>query len=237
LEEDWPYMNFYTILILVFLLFVFNQEGFSQESEMIQDSYMHFPVGEKYFHYKTNPPLVLVEEVQNRCWFTATFVSHESQGEVNFRFPEDMVWPGASANGTFFLISYQTTDFADEKFFQKMVPQHYENQLILNFEIKIGVSQLLVNSTNYFESDETTPKICRPLFDNPPNSIYYYDKIFSPRIQQDYANTFGFSYDMVMCKPGKEMITKIDGKLACVSLETREKLIQRGWAMSNFESV
>ena len=204
---------------------------------MIQEGYMHFPVGEKYFHYKTNPPLALVEEVQNRCWFTATFVSRESQGEVNFQFLEDMIWPGASANSTFILISYQTTDFGDEKFFQKIVPQYYDGQLILNFEIKNGVSQLVVNSTNYFESDNTTPKLCRPLFDIPPNSIYYYDKIFSPRIQQDYADAFGFSYDVIMCKEGKELITKMDGKLACVSLETKGKLIQRGWAMSNFNSI
>ena len=107
----------------------------------------------------------------------------------------------------------------------------------MDFEIKKGISQLVVNSTSFFKSDNITPKLCRPLFDLPPNSIDYYDKKFSPRIQQDYANSFGFSYDVVMCKSGKELATKIDGKLACVSKETLRNLIPRGWAKTNFESV
>jgi len=230
-------MKFLVILIFFGFYFVLIQEVCAQEFELIQESYMYFPVGEKYFHYKTNPPMAMVEEVQNRCWFTATFVSQEENGEATFQFPREMIWPGTMNNSTFFLLSYQTSDFSKEKLVQKILPQHSEKELILNFKIKNGVSQLVVNSTNFFESDNITPKSCIPLFDIPPNSIGYYDKIFSPRIQQDYANAFGFSYDVIICKSGKELATKIDGKLACVSRETMGKLIQRGWAQSNFDSV
>ena len=84
-------MKICSILIVFILSLILNQEVFAQENDMIQEGYMHFPVGEKYFHYKTNPSMALVEEVQNRCWFTATFVSEEDHGEIIYQFPRDMV--------------------------------------------------------------------------------------------------------------------------------------------------
>ena len=230
-------MKIYVFFILVIILGVSIQETFAEESEMIQSSYMHFPVGEKFFQYKTNPPLVLAEEVQNRCWFTSTFVNQEESGEVVYQFPKDMIWPGAYDNSTFFLISYETADMRDGKSFQKITPQYLNEKIILKFEIQKGISQLLVNSTNYFESDSTTLKTCKPLFDLPPKSSDYYDHIFPPRIQKNYAAALGFSDNIVMCKSGHEIVTKKDGKLACVTLETKNKLIQRGWTKSNLDNV
>lgn len=230
-------MKLYLILIFFSISIVLIQEGFAQDYEMIQEGFMHFPVGEKFFQYKTDPPLALVEEIQNRCWFTSTFVNQEDSGMVYYQFPKDMIWPGGNANSTFFVITYQTKDFMDEKSIEEIFPQFSAENIILNFEIKKGVSQLLVNSTKYFESDNFTPKSCRPLFDVPPESADYYDTIFPPRVQQYYADSFGFSYNVILCKSDKQLVTKIDGNLACVTPETKTKLIQRGWISTNFDSI
>ena len=230
-------MKLYLVLIFFSISILAIQETFGQENEMTQEGFMHFPVGEKFFQYKTDPPLALVEEIQNRCWFISTFVNHEDSGRAFYQFPKDMIWPGGNANSTFFIITYQANDFVDEKVTEKIFPQYSEDDLILNFEIKNGVSQLLVNSTTYFESDNNTPRSCRPLFDVPPDSIDYYDKIFPPRVQQYYADSFGFSYDVILCKSDRQMVTKIDGSLACVAPETKTKLIQRGWIVTNFDLI
>lgn len=230
-------MREYVFFILISLSIVSVQGIFAEETEMVQGIYMHFPVGEKFFQYKTNPHLALSEEIQNRCWFIATFVNQEEPGKVVYQFPKDLSWPGSYENSTFFVITYETVDMTGSKLFQKIIPQYSDNDMILTFEIKKGISQLLVNSTDYFEQDNTTARRCIPLFDEPPESTDYYDYIFPPRIQKSYVDAFGFPDDSIMCKTGKELITKINGSPACVNPETKGKLIQRGWAMSDLDLV
>ena len=218
-------------LMLVFGLFsiFFIQQGFSQEPETIQESYMHFPVGEKFFQYHTEPKLALADEIQNRCWFSSTFVNSEDQGSVFYKFPNDMVWPGAKKQSTFFLITTNSTSFLDEVKFQKITPQFSETSIILDFKIPKGISQLLINSTKYLEPDGKTLKTCSPLFDEPPKSKDYYDKIFPLKVQISYADAFGFSYEEMLCKKGQELIQKYNGKFACVFPNTKQELILRGW--------
>ena len=219
------------LLLLIFSLFsiMFIQEGFSQEESLTQGSYMHFPIGEKFFEYNTQPRLTLAEELQNRCWFSSTFVNQNEAGNVFYKFPQDMIWPGAEDRSTFFLITTNTTSFLDEKNFQKITPTFTEEYLILDFEIPKGVSQLLINSTQYLDSDGTTLKNCFPLFDKPPKSHDYYDKIFPLKVQISYAEAFGFSQDYLLCKEGQELVQKYNVKFACVSPETKNELILRGW--------
>ena len=222
-------MKYFLLIIFGIFSVMFIQEGFSEEEAIVKGSYMHFPIGEKFFDYKTEPRLLLAEELQNRCWFSSTFVNQNNAGSVFYKFPQDMIWPGANEKSTFFLITTNTTSFLDERHFQKITPTYTDDHIILDFEIPKGVSQLLINSTQYLESDGNTLKNCFPLFDKPPKSHDYYDKIFPLKDQISYAEAFGFSQDDILCKKGQELIQKYNGKFACVSLETKKELILRGW--------
>lgn len=223
-------MKYFLLLIFGLFSIIFIQQGFSQEHETIQGRYMHFPIGEKFFQYHTEPRLVLAEEIQNRCWFSSTFVNNGEEGSIFYKFPSDMVWPGAKKQSTFFLITTNSTSFLDEKKFQKIMPQISERSIILDFNIPKGVSQLLINSTKYLESDEKTLKTCSPLFDDPPKTQDYYDKIFPLKLQISYAEAFGFSYEDLLCKKGQELIQKYNGNFACVFPDTKQELILRGWS-------
>jgi len=236
LNKGQRFMKSQIIFLLLFPSLV-SVQVFAEEANMILGNYMHFPIGEKFFHYKTNPPLVLAEEVQNRCWFTATFVNQEGPGTGVYQFPLDMAWPGANQNSTFFVIKYETSDMRDNKTFEKIMPQYSDESMVLTFEIPNGISQLLINSTDYFEPDNATVRRCFPLFDDPPRSLDYYDSILPLKIQKSYAESFGFPLDVIMCKNNLELITKIDESLACVSSETKNKLIQRGWAKSDLDLI
>ena len=222
-------MKYFLLFVLGLFSIIFIQEGHAQEASLVQGSYMHFPIGEKFFEYSTEPQLLLAEELQNRCWFSSTFVNQKEEGNAFYKFPKDMIWPGANEQSTFFLITSNTTSFLDEKNFQKINPIGSDEGTILEFKIPNGVSQLLINSTQYLETDGKTLKTCMPLFDKPPKSHEYYDKIFPLKIQISYAEAFGFSHEEILCKKDQELIQKYNGRLACVSPETKMVLNQRGW--------
>lgn len=230
-------MKYFLFLILVVFSAAFLQEGFSVEDVPIRGSYMHFPIGEKFFEYKTEPRLLLAEELQNRCWFSATFVNQNENGSAHYKFPRDMIWPGANEKSTFFLITTNTTSFLDDKKFLKITPVFSEGHISLDFKIPEGISQLLVNSTDYLEADGKTLKTCTPLFGKPPKSHEYYDKILPLKTQVSYANAFGFSQDDLLCKKSQELIQKYNGKLACVTPDTKKDLILRGWTNLEKKSI
>lgn len=230
-------MKYLLLVILGLFSAMFIQEGFSQEETLLKGSYMHFPIGEKFFEYNTGSKLLLAEELQNRCWFSSTFVNQNDVGSVFYKFPQDMIWPGANEKSTFYLITANTTSFLNEKTFEKITPTYTGEHVILDFEIPKGLSQLLVNSTQYLESDGKTLKNCFPLFDKPPKSHDYYDKIFPLKVQIAYAQAFGFSQDDLLCKKGQELVQKYNEKFACVSPETKKQLILRGWTNITQDSI
>ncbi|MDH3203350.1 MAG: hypothetical protein OEL81_01570 [Nitrosopumilus sp.] len=56
-----------------------------------------------------------------------------------------------------------------------------------------------------------------------------------PQLSPLWQQKFGTEWNEILCNPGLSLVQKYDGSPACVKPETKQKLIERGWAKNGSE--
>ncbi|MDH3278838.1 MAG: pentapeptide repeat-containing protein [Nitrosopumilus sp.] len=241
-------MKFLVLLILVgFTGIISTQQAFAEEDSLSFDSVHDFSekgfdtgrfgyltYGEKFYQYKSEPLGAPAAESYDRCHFTSSFVLDENSfsesGNVIYRFPDDMVWPGGYDNSTFYIVRSPSFNFPDDNNFEKLTPTKTDYGTVLEFEIVTGLNTFVANSTAFWDSQKSQIMDCSNPLDFKKQEYGYYDHVFPLKVQQNYAKMLGLPEDDFLCKPELSPVLKNDGSPACVKSETVSKLIERGWA-------
>lgn len=203
------------------------------ENNFDTGQFSYLPYGEKFYQYKYQPLGTLVEDSADRCHFTSSFVLDENSlsdsGNVIYKFPKDMVWPGGYENSTFYVVRSPSFNFPEDNHFEKLTPTKTEDSVVLEFEIGTGLNTFVANSTVFWDSQRSQIIDCPNPFDFEKQEYEYYDFVYPLKVQQNYAEAFGLAENDFLCKPELVPILKKDRSPACVKPETISKLIEREW--------
>jgi len=217
---------------------VFAEDSFdpmSDFSEIDFDTgrFSYFPYGEKFYQYKSHPLGTPASESYNRCHFTSDFVlsknSFSDSGNVIYRFPDNMVWPGGYENSTFYVVRSPSFNFPEDHTFEKLTPTKTDDSIVLEFDIIIGLNTFVANSTAFWDVQRSQIIDCTNPFNFEKQEYEYYDFVYPPKVQQNYAQMLGLANNDFLCKPELIQALKNDGSPVCVKPETIPKLIERGW--------
>ena len=196
--------------------------------------FSYLPYGEKFYQYKSQPLGAPASESYTRCHFTSDFVlsksSFSDSGNVIYRFPDDMVWPGGYENSTFYIVRSPSFNFPEDHKFEKLTPAKTDGSIVLEFDIITGLNTFVANSTAFWDPQRSHIMNCPNPFDFEKQEYEYYDFVYPLKVQQNRAKMLGLTDDDFLCKPELISVLKYDGSPACVKPETKEKLEQRGWA-------
>lgn len=210
-------------------------DSMSDFSEIDFDTgrFSYFQYGEKFYQYKSQPLGAPASESYNRCHFTSDFVlsnsSFSDSGNVIYRFPNDMVWPGGYKNSTFYVVRSPSFDFPEDHKFEKLTPTKTDSSIVLEFDIITGLNTFVANSTAFWDSQRSQIIDCTNPFDFEKQEYEYYDSVYTLKVQQNRAKMLGLTNDDFLCKSELVPILRNDGSSACVKPETIPKLIERGW--------
>lgn len=237
-------MNVILLILLTGFIFgpslAFAEEYLNSIQDFSEDgfdvgSFDYLPYGERFYHYQYHPFGALSGDSFSGCYFTSDFVFSENSlsesGYVIFKFPSDTVWPGAYENSTFYVVRSPSFNFPEDNKFERIVPNKTENgDLVFEFDLDIGLNTFVANHTAFWDSQNSKIVDCPNPFDFKKQEYGYYDFVYPLKVQQNYAKMLGFAEDDFLCKPELVSILKYDGSPACVKPETKQKLIERGWA-------
>lgn len=237
-------MKFLVLLILIgFAGIIYTQQAFAEDSfdsmydfseKDFETGRFSYPYGEKFYQYKYEPFGALAEESFSRCHFTSSFVlsndSPSESGNVIYKFPRDMVWPGGHENSTFYIARSSSFNFPEDSHFEKLTPTKTNDGMVLEFKIVTGLNTFVANSTALWDSQRSQIMNCPDPFDFEKHEYEYYDFAYPLKVQQNRAKMWGLPEDDFLCKLQLVPVLKNDGSPACVKTETKEKLVQRGWA-------
>ena len=210
-------------------------DAFSEdEFETKRFNYLHH--GEKFYLHAYEPFGVAGGDSSNRCYFTSYFVLGDSspskEGHVKYMFPEDMIWPGGYANSTFYVVKSPSFIFPEDNNFEKIIPtKTKEGYMVFEFGLEYGLNTFVANSTSFWDSKNSQLIDCPNPFGFEKQDYEYYDFVYPLKIQHARAMVFELTGNDYLCKPELVLIQKYDESPACVTSETRTKLIERGWAM------
>ncbi len=237
-------MKFLVLLVLVGFAGIITQQVFAENSPSFDSTtdfseidfdtgrFSYLPYGEKFYQYKSQPFGALAGDSSSRCHFTSSFVlSKESlseSGNILYRFPKDMVWPGGYENSTFYIVRSPSFNFPEDNHFERLTPTKTEDSIVLEFEIGTGLSTFVANSTTFWDTQKSQIIDCLNPFDFEKQEYKYYDFVYPLKVQQNYAKIFGLTSDF-LCKDELIPVLKHDNSPACVKPETISKLIERGW--------
>jgi hypothetical protein len=220
-------------------------EQFKEESLIdegyIKQEYALMPYGFKDYFVKVEPPTAIGSLENSRCLFTATFpLRFEETAHVSMKFPRDLEWAGGYDNSTFFVVDGRSFSYTDESkktttanepfVFHTIEPVLDPDYIGIDFTLGGGLKHLVINSTNVFEQDNMTSIPCKMAYEEPRNTDYY-DRVLPISQQMQFLNLSGFPPDSFVCRPGLVGAVKGSNEMpACVYAESKQKLIERGWA-------
>ena len=224
----------FTFLIVIFAWLFSVVEAYSSEEKFETGRFNYLHHGEKFYQYSYQPFGVLGGDSANRCHFTSDFVLSENSlsntGHVKYIFPKDMIWPGGYDNSTFYIVNSPSFNFPDDNNFEKIIPtKTKEGDLIFEFELEYGLNTFVANSTEFWDSKNSHLFDCPNPFGFEKQDYEYYDFVYPLKVQHARAMIFEMTDNNYLCKPELVLIQKYDDSPACVSSETKTKLIERGW--------
>ena len=220
-------------VIANFVVFV-NYVDASSEYEFDTGRFNYIHHGEKFYQYSYQPFGVLGGDSSNRCYFTSDFIldknSFSQPGHVKYVFPNDMIWPGGYENSTFYIVRSPSFGFEDDKTYEKIIPtKTKQNDTVIEFTLVPGLNTFVANSTLFWDSKKSQLGDCPDPFGFEKQDYEYYDFVYPLKVQHARAMILELTDHNYLCKPEFILIQKHDGSPACVTSETKTKLIERGW--------
>ena len=242
-------MKYFVIFLVLigFLGIILPQQVFAENSSFLSfNSINDFPendfdigrfsdlhYGEKFYQYQYHPLGTLAASSSDRCHFTSSFVlngnSFSESGNVIYRFPDDMIWPGGYENSTFYIVRSPSFNFPEDNNFEKLTPTKTDDSIVLEFDIVTGLNTFVANSTAFWDSQRSQIIDCSNPLDFEKQEYEYYDFVYPLKVQQNYAKMLGLVENDFLCKTGLIPILRHDSSAACVKPETKEKLEERYW--------
>ena len=221
-----------------------------KEKQLLNDgftkhSYSILPYGFQNYFVKVDPVLAIGEIGNSPCALFASFPIHFGDtAHVTMKFPNELEWAGGYPDSTFFIVKGGPFSYSDSfgnitstnepLTFHPINPMRDSSYITVDVTMEGGLNHLIINSTNFFEQDNHTPIPCKLTFEK-PKSLDYYDNVFPVSQQIEFLRMYGFPPDSFVCKSGLEGVIKESNQMpACVKPQTKEKLVERGWAMNNF---
>ncbi len=205
--------------------------------------YPYIPFGYKHFFYKHSDFHIWAETGMDICQFSATYpLRHGESVNVVLKFPKDLVWAGSHDTSGFFVGRGGTHSYVDssgnsiskktEIQWEKLQPTIDSEFTTIEYELRDELSQILItkSGTPEWPSPEYRQENCPRI---PPILEYdYYDGVNSIQRQKEYGELMKFAPDVYICEDNLVgAIKSTDNKSVCVKPETKEKLIERKWAI------